>query len=126
MRLTITLPWPSPPIALNDSHGSHHAEAAGRRKVRTEARWAIRAANPGTVATPARFALHWRIPDRRIRDADRLAKVGKGTLDALVDEGVIPADDWRHIRETACVIHPPETGRRAAMWLEVETLEARE
>ena len=117
----IDLPWPRPMIALNDSHGNKYAEAAGRRQVRTEARWAIRASGAKAVyPLPVRFALHWRIPDRRVRDADRLAKTAKCVLDAVVDEGLLPGDDWRYVRESACVIHPPEPGKPAAMWLTIE------
>jgi hypothetical protein len=65
-----------------------------------------------------KFTLHWLIPDRRIRYADRLAKVDKGCLDAWVDEGQIPADDWRYVTESACRIHAPN-GEPAAMWLEL-------
>lgn len=125
MTLTIPLLWPAPPIALNDSHGNKWTESAGRRKVRSEARWAIRAARPQPVEGPwpVRFALHWRIPDRRIRDADRLAKVAKGCLDALVDEAVLPADDWRYVAESACIIHPPIPSKAAAMWIEITATE---
>lgn len=116
----IDLPWTKPPIALNDSHGNKWSESKGRREVRDAARWAIRAAKvqPLTDCWPVKFTLHWLIPDRRIRDADRLAKVAKGCLDACVDEGLIPADDWRYVTESACRIHAPN-GEPAAMWLEL-------
>ena len=116
----IDLPWPRPTIALNDSHGNRFAEAAGRKRVRTEARWAIRASGVAPVQTyPVAVTLHWRIPDRRLRDADRLHKVAKGVTDALVDEGVLAADDWRYVRRAASEIHPPEPGKPGAMWVEV-------
>lgn len=51
-------------------------------------------------------------------DDDRAA--GKCVLDAVVDEGLLPGDDWRYVRESACVIHPPEPGKPAAMWLTIE------
>lgn len=31
-----------------------------------------------------------------------------------------PGDDWRYVRESACVIHPPEPGKPAAMWLTID------
>ena len=120
---TIPLPWDRPTIALNDSHGNRWAEASGRRQVRTEARWAIRTSGVVPVTDyPVRVTIHWRIPDRRLRDADRLHKVAKGCQDALVDEGVLAGDDWRYVRESASRIHPPEVGKPGAMWLEVAGL----
>ena len=72
-----------------------------------EARWAIRAATNRTIhplpkgdaLTQYIVTLHWRIPDRRIRDADGMATTYKACADALVQEGILTDDSWRYVPE---------------------------
>jgi hypothetical protein len=118
----IDLGWDRPPIALNDSHGNKWAESKGRKLVREHAAAKATGLEPVTEF-PTVFTLHWQIPDRRIRDADRLSKVAKGVLDGCRDAGLIPADDWRYVVTSACTIHPPD-GSPAAMWATFTPLES--
>ena len=115
----IDLPWPRPP-ATNNQRGNWQADAARRATTRQAARWTIRAAHLTPVAGRVNIGIHWRIPDRKLRDPDNLGLTLKGCLDALVDEGVLVSDDWRHVATTSQTIHPPEPGRTAAMWLTIE------
>ena len=114
---SVPLTWISPPLSLNDrDHWRAHA-----RKVavaRDEARWAIRAARLPALPAAAVF-LNWRLPNNRRRDLDNLAASLKPAIDALVDEGVLPDDDWRHVVTSGCRITPPEPNTPASMWLTV-------
>ncbi|KAB2809240.1 hypothetical protein F9L07_19560 [Pimelobacter simplex] len=117
MKLTIPLPWTSPPLAQNDRH--HWAtKARAFAEAKNNARWHIRAARISPIVG-AEVTLHWRVPDRRIRDADGPAPTLKAVLDALVAEKVLPADDWVHVPACGVRIHPPEKGMPAAMWVEL-------
>lgn len=68
------------------------------------------------------IVLHYRVPDRRRRDADGPAPTLKAVLDALVDEHVIPDDSWTHVPRIAVQIHPPDPAQPPAMWLTIQTL----
>lgn len=117
MVTSIPLPWTSPPITQNDRNDRR---TGGARKIAAaldEACWAVRAANVAPLAG-AVVTLHWRIPDRRRRDADNLAPTLKVCQDALVKESALPDDSWVSVPRSGCVIHPP-TGEPAAMWLEL-------
>lgn len=114
---SIPLPWSKPPLVQNDRQ-HHMVKAKAFAKALEEARWAIRGAKVQPM-TGANVTLHYRVPDRRVRDADGPAPTLKVVLDALVAEQVIPRDDWVHVPQAAVRIHPPsEDG--AAMWVELE------
>lgn len=117
---TIALPWRSPPLSLNDRmHWRPKFEKT--KRVQGEARWAIRTAlgRRSVRLAAAEVVLHWRVPDWRARDLDNLSATLKPAIDALVDEAVLPGDDWRRVLMSGSRIHPPEPGQRAAMWLEI-------
>jgi crossover junction endodeoxyribonuclease RusA len=116
---TIALPWMAPPLSLNDRE--HWRPKAKRVKAaRTEVRWAVRGTSPRPPRVEAaEVVLHWRIPNRIRRDLDNLSASLKPAIDALVDEHILPDDDWTHVLLAGSRIHPPEPGQRAAMWLEV-------
>lgn len=112
---TIPLPWTAPPVTQNDRNDRR---TGGARKIAAaleEARWAVRAARLDPIVG-AVVTLHWRIPDRRRRDADNLAPTLKVVQDALVKEAVLADDSWMSVPRSGCEIHPP-TGEPAAMWL---------
>jgi hypothetical protein len=116
----IPLGWARPPISQNQLRRTHYMiEAKLKAAALSEARWAIRAAKPDRVTFVDTIRLHYRPSTRRIADADGLAPTGKVCTDALVHEGVIPADDWRHVSESAYRIHPPQPGLPGVMWLEI-------
>lgn len=110
----IPLPWAKPPISQNDRD---ERAKGGARKIKTalsEARMAVRSAQL-TPIVGAVVTLHYRVPDYRRRDADNLSVVLKICQDALVQEGVIPRDDWVHVPSSGCHIHPPDG--ESALWL---------
>lgn len=117
--VTIPLAWPRPPLTGNDRG---HTRYSPFTRIKVEAQMAIRRVRPEPVAG-ANVSLHWRIPDRRRRDADNLGATLKAVLDALVAERVLPDDSWVHVPETRCVIHPPTDGV-AAMWVELSEVTA--
>lgn len=115
MTITIPLSWPKPPLVQNDRrHWTAQARAFAQAK--DEARWAIRAAKV-TPIVGAEVTLHYRLPDKRRRDADGPAPTLKVVLDALVAEGVLTDDSWVEVPSCRIQIHPP--GGHAAMWVEL-------
>lgn len=114
--IAIPLPWLRPPLNANDRNDRR---SGGFRKVAdalTEARLAIRAAQVRPIVA-AEVTLHYRVPDKRRRDADNLAATLKVVQDALVQEGVLPDDSWVCVPSATCRIHAPEA--EAAMWVEL-------
>lgn len=112
----IPLNWTAPPVSQNDRQ-HHHVKAKAVAAALVEARLAIRAAQVEPIVG-AVITLHYRVPDRRRRDADNLAATHKVCQDALVTEGVIPRDDWVHIPASGQQIHPP-TADGPALWIEL-------
>lgn len=115
---TIPLPWPKPPLTGNRTRGNPYARAAEVKQAKTEAQWAIRAANHPPIVG-ANVTLHFRPKDRRRRDSDGMAPTLKVCLDALVAEGVLPDDSWVHVPASTNHIHPP-TDEPPAMWVELD------
>ena len=114
--ITIPLPWDRPPLSQNDRL-HHRVKALKVAAVLGEARGAITVVNIKPIVG-AEVILHYRVADKRRRDADNLAVVLKVCQDALVAEGVIPRDDWVCIPASGQRIHPPN-GEPAALWLEL-------
>lgn len=115
----IALPWPKPPLSQNDRQ-HHHVKAKAVATALEQARTTIRAAKvPPMVG--ANITLHYRVADKRRRDADNLAVVLKVVQDALVAEGVIHDDSWVCVPHSGQTIHPPN-GEPAAMWVELQPL----
>lgn len=116
----ISLPWQRPPLTKNDTrrHGHHHAMRRKWEAALGEARWAIRAAKP-EPRDHAVVILAWQQPDRRRRDGDGAALTLSACLDALVLEGVLPDDSWKHVAHSGITCHAPVKGQPGAMWLTV-------
>jgi hypothetical protein len=118
--ILISLPWARVPISQNQLRRTHYiVEAKLKAATLEEARWAIRAAKVGQLPGADVIRLHYRPSTRQIRDADGLAPTGKVVVDALVQEGVLPGDDFRYVAEAAYRIHPPQRGVPGAFWLEI-------
>lgn len=120
MTHVVPLPWLKPPLTLNTSLRSHspHVKNGAVQKAKREAIAAIHAAGVPFMAG-AIITLHYRVPDRRRRDADNLAATLKVCQDALVDAGVLAEDSWVTVPASGQRIHPPTPGEPAAMWLEL-------
>lgn len=114
--IRIDLPWRTPPVSQNDRQ-HHHVKAKAVAQALVEARLAIRAADIAPIVG-AVITLHYRVPDRRRRDADNLAVTLKVVQDALVVEQIIPRDDWVCVPASGQQIHPP-TDEGPAMWVEL-------
>lgn len=122
MTVLIPLPWIKPPLTLNTSLRSTAAYTKARdvRWAKLEAVAAIQKEHlpliPGINLT-----LHYRVPDRRRRDADNLAATLKVCQDALVEAGVLVEDSWVTVPSATCRIHPP-SAEGPALWLELEEI----
>ena len=115
--MIVPLPWTRPPQSLND-RAHHHVKAKATAQALTDARQAVRTAKPKPLVG-AEVTLHYRVPDKRRRDADNLAPVLKVCQDALVAEGVLPDDSWVCIPAATCRIHAPVASLGPALWLEL-------
>lgn len=124
MTHVIPLPWAKPPITLNPGLRSSnvHAKAAGVRTAKGEALGAIVAAGTPKGIPGIEITLHYRVPDRRRRDADNLAATLKVCQDALVAAGVIHEDSWVTVPSATCRIHPP-SAEGPALWLTLEEIQ---
>lgn len=120
----VRLPWPKPPLSLNDRmHWRPKYEAT--KRVQGEALICIRNTKPRLPRlVAAEVVLCWRVPDLRERDLDNVVATLKPVIDALVQAGVLPKDDWKHVRQASTRIDPPEPGKKVAVWLEVTPREA--
>ncbi len=116
----IPLPWTKPPLTLNTGLRAEnpYSKAKKVRDAKAEAVAAIIAADLSPMAG-AVVMLHYRVPDRRRRDADNLASTLKVCQDALVDAGVLVEDSWVTVPRSGQRIHPP-TNEGPAMWLTLE------
>lgn len=121
---TIPLFWTKPPITLNPGLRSSnvHAKAAGVRAAKGEAWGAIVAAGIPKRIPGVEITLHYRVPDRRRRDADNLAPTLKVCQDALVAAGVLVEDSWVTVPSATCRIHPP-SDEGPALWLTLEEIQ---
>lgn len=117
--VVIELPWTSPPVSLNDRQ-HHHVKAKATAAAKALAVDAIRRAHVAPMVG-ANVTLHYRVKDKRRRDADNLAPVLKVCQDALVTLNILPDDSWVHVPKSGQEIHPPD-GTPARMWLELEEL----
>lgn len=117
----IPLPWTAPPLTLNTGLRAEnpHVKAAKVRDAKAAAVVAIHAAKVAPMAG-AILTLHYRVPDRRRRDADNLAATLKVCQDALVEAGVLIEDSWVTIPESRQRIHPPIKGQIGALWLTLD------
>lgn len=119
MSIVIPLPWPKPPLSQNDRDERNKGGSRKIREAKEQARWAIRAAKVQPIVG-AEVTLHYRVPDRRRRDADNLAVLLKVCQDALVLEGVLPRDDWVCVPHSGQTIHPPDGP--SALWIELDNI----
>lgn len=121
--LAISLPWTSA-LTQNQLRRMHHqVEAKAKRLLSDPARLAIRSARLATIEHPVSVTLHWRLPDRRRRDADGCAPSLKVVLDCLVREHVLAEDDWHHVPHSGVRLRPPQTGMPPGMWVEITSME---
>lgn len=121
--MIIPLPFGKPPLTKNDTRrqGNHHAMRRKWSQALFEARCAIRAVNPEPIERAA-VVLMWQQPDRRRRDGDGASLTLSACLDALVLEGVIPDDSWKHVVHSGVTCLPPQKGVPGSMWLSVEAV----
>lgn len=100
--LVIPLPYATLPLSTNGARRMTHWQRRTEIALIRRAAWV---AGRGQQAdTPCRITLVWQVTDRRRRDPDAGSLTLKAAIDGLVDAGVIPADDDRHVVETACRI----------------------
>lgn len=121
----IRLPWPKPPLSLNDggwTKAAKLARAATIRRVRKDTELLVRAAR---IPSAARIAvtLTYHPRDGRRRDEDNLVGTFKPICDGIVDAGLVADDDPAHMAKAMPVIGTPNP-KDPHLVLTIETPEA--
>lgn len=117
----IRLPWPRPPLSLNDR--SHWAIRSRKtRNVRAVATAFVKAAHVPHSAR-IRVALTYHPRDGRRRDEDNVVATYKALCDGIVDAGVVPDDTPEFMAKEMPVIAAP-IPKDPHLVLTIETLEA--
>lgn len=97
-RLFIELPH-LPPREANPNANSHYFT---RSKVRREQReemiaYVLEQGRPKTPFNKAHITITWYAKDKRKRDVDNLLSAMKGSIDGLVEAGVLVDDSAQHL-----------------------------
>lgn len=116
----IRLPWPAPPLSLND-RGDWKARYGKTRAVRKVAASFVRAAHIAP-ASRIRVTLTYHPRDGRRRDEDNLVATLKPICDGIVDAGVVVDDDPAHMAKDMPVITTPDT-KDPRLLLTIEVLD---
>lgn len=113
---TLTLPWTSPPLTLNQRH-SHWKKARITKMVREATKILAMSQHLPRGLAHVTVTLHYRPRDRRRRDADNLVATLKAACDGLSDYGLVEDDTPEYMSKPMPVIDPPGT---PALWLQLE------
>lgn len=93
IHLTIHKSW-----LLTSNARGHWAKRSGTiRNLRTLGRAEAVRQLQGLRLDRARIEMWLTFPDHRRRDVGNLAPTAKALVDGLVDAGLLPDDDWRHL-----------------------------
>jgi len=107
-------PSPATARALSPNGRAHWGvESRAKKLVETVVMAEVRRQGIRPFCVPVRLTARWIFPTRSRRDLDNLSTgVVKKMIDTLVDLGILPADDSRHVVEmSAEAVY--EKGRRA-------------
>ncbi|MBT0772320.1 hypothetical protein KIH74_25470 [Kineosporia sp. J2-2] len=123
---TLTIPVIDPHALLNANHRMHWRRKAERTRFWRElAMYTTRAALQAGTVVPmerARIVAQFRFPTGHRRDVGNLAPTVKAIMDGLVDAGLLPDDDDKHLTGPD-LRRVPEKGP-TEIRLEIEELEA--
>jgi crossover junction endodeoxyribonuclease RusA len=100
----LQLPWPKPPLSLNDRHANQFAERRAQVKAHTEVVLVAAAARNAGRAKPfdrATVELIYYPGNNNRRDADNMAATLKPVLDGLVTARLLPDDKANHVLRTS-------------------------
>lgn len=100
---TIVLPWPNPPLSMND-RGHWTKRASRNAMVRDRVTKLVKDAKIPRL-THATVTLRWTVPDRAKRDTDNPMATLKPCCDGMVDRwvdrilipGILPDDEPRYM-----------------------------
>lgn len=103
-QYVLKLPWPRPPLSLNDRHANAYAERRVQTKAHTEVTLvASIALNAGRAKhfDRASVELVYYPGNNTRRDADNMAATLKPVLDGLVSAGLLDDDKANHVVRTS-------------------------
>lgn len=111
----LDLPWRGP--LLTENQRLHWAQKAQlTRTIRDTTRLLAGNANLPRGLDRVEITLHWQPALNRRRDDHNMTPTLKAAVDGLVDYGLTPDDNSRHVL-TGCVIEP--VAKPAALWLTI-------
>lgn len=94
--VTIPLDWPAELLSANDRY--HHMKVAKIVKAwRTHAYTKAVQLELEMTYMRARIVVHYRFPTNHRREVSNLQPTSKAIVDGLVDAGLIPDDDDKHV-----------------------------
>ena len=95
--ITIILP---PPDSRLHAHAKGHwrPKAAATKQLRQMAHMMAKQASRGQIWASATIEYRFLFPDFRRRDQANAIHAMKAAVDGVVDSGLIPDDDWTHLR----------------------------
>ena len=96
--MRIVLPDLPPREANPNSHSHHYTINKVRAKQHEEMiAYVLEQGRPDTPMERAHITITWRAKDKRTRDIDNLLASMKGSIDGLVEAGVIVDDSAKHL-----------------------------
>lgn len=114
--IVIELPWPKPPLNLNQR--MHWAQKATQtRLIRSTVALLARGV---TIPPPCTVTLVWAVSDRRRRDTDNPAPTVKACIDGMRDAGCIAEDHSQIVTASGCRIDY-RPGQPSSLRLEVRS-----
>jgi len=117
--LTITLPPPNPKLHAH-AKGGWRAKVGATKELRQLA-WSLALEACEQLEEPwpaASVEYRFCVPDLRRRDAANMIQATKPAIDGLVDAGLIPDDDWRHLGTKAVIVELDRENPRVELMLE--------
>ncbi len=99
--MRIVLPDLPPREANPNSNTHYYARSKVRREQHEEMlAYVLEPGRPDTPMERAHITITWRAKDKRTRDIDNLFAAMKGSIDGLVEAGVIVDDSAKHLSYT--------------------------
>ena len=118
----LDLPFTRPPLTDNDR--MHHMVKARKvAELREQVAWLAVAQRLPRGLEAVNVTFHWAPGSNRRRDVLSAAPTVKPLLDGLVDFGLVPDDDVKHVQLVTFCIHDWRRGVPAACWLTITPIE---
>ncbi|WP_234944468.1 RusA family crossover junction endodeoxyribonuclease [Corynebacterium ulcerans] len=122
--MTIKLPYPSPPLSMNQGGQTPGARMAKAKKIKAIRETVASLAATAHIATSNRFSriqLHYVPRDNRRRDTDNLVSTLKPICDGLVEYGLVQDDTPQFMEKPEPIIYRHTKGIDTGLWVTITT-----